>query len=89
MYDVDGVANGHLYIRGPLKDINLYGALAPTGQLSINHINTITHEMGFAREVADRVIFVDEGHIAEDAPPAEFFSAPKNERLREFLSKVL
>lgn len=40
MYDVDGVANGHLYIRGPLKDINLYGALAPTGQLSINHINT-------------------------------------------------
>ena len=49
----------------------------------------VTHEMGFAREVADRVIFVDEGHIAEDAPPAEFFSAPKNERLREFLSKVL
>lgn len=49
----------------------------------------VTHEMGFAKEVADRVIFIDEGVIMEDAPPTEFFENPKNERLRSFLSKVL
>jgi polar amino acid transport system ATP-binding protein len=49
----------------------------------------VTHEMGFAREVADRVIFVDEGVIAEEAPPEEFFNNPKSPRLKEFLSKVL
>ncbi|MEE1026044.1 MAG: amino acid ABC transporter ATP-binding protein [Acutalibacteraceae bacterium] len=49
----------------------------------------VTHEMGFAKEVADRVIFIDEGIIMEDAPPAEFFGNPKNERLKLFLSKVL
>lgn len=49
----------------------------------------VTHEMGFAKEVATRVLFVDEGTIKEDAPPAELFGNPKNERLREFLSKVL
>jgi polar amino acid transport system ATP-binding protein len=49
----------------------------------------VTHEMGFAKEVAEKVIFVDEGVIKEEAPPAEFFANPKNERLKEFLSKVL
>ena len=49
----------------------------------------VTHEMGFAKEVADRVIFIDEGVIMEDAPPSEFFGNPKNERLKAFLSKVL
>ena len=49
----------------------------------------VTHEMGFAREVANRVIFLDEGVIAEEAPPAELFEAPKCERLKSFLSKVL
>ena len=49
----------------------------------------VTHEMGFAKEVADRVIFIDEGVIMEDTPPSEFFSNPKNERLKSFLSKVL
>ncbi len=49
----------------------------------------VTHEMGFAREVANRVIFIDEGKILEEAPPQEFFSNPKNPRLIEFLSKVL
>ena len=49
----------------------------------------VTHEMGFAREVADRILFVDGGQITEDAPPADFFSNPKNERTKEFLSKVL
>ena len=49
----------------------------------------VTHEMGFAREVATKCLFVDGGVIAECAPPSEFFSAPKNPRLKEFLSKVL
>ena len=49
----------------------------------------VTHEMGFAREVASKVLFVDEGIIKEEAPPSEFFSNPKNPRLQEFLSKVL
>ncbi len=49
----------------------------------------VTHEMGFAKEVADRVVFIDEGVIMEDAPPEEFFGNPKNERLKLFLSKVL
>ena len=49
----------------------------------------VTHEMGFAREVATRVLFVDEGKIKEDAPPKELFGNPKNDRLKEFLSKVL
>jgi general L-amino acid transport system ATP-binding protein len=49
----------------------------------------VTHEMGFARTVADRVIFMDEGRIVEAAPPADFFSAPKTERAKLFLSQVL
>ncbi|MBE6888813.1 MAG: amino acid ABC transporter ATP-binding protein [Ruminococcaceae bacterium] len=49
----------------------------------------VTHEMGFAREVASRVLFMDGGGIVESAPPEEFFSNPKNPRLKEFLSKVL
>ena len=48
-----------------------------------------THEMGFAREVGTKVLFVDEGLIKEENTPEEFFSHPRNERLREFLSKVL
>ncbi|MBP3701456.1 MAG: amino acid ABC transporter ATP-binding protein [Lachnospiraceae bacterium] len=49
----------------------------------------VTHEMGFAREVANRVLFMDEGVILESASPEEFFSNPKHERTKEFLSKVL
>jgi polar amino acid transport system ATP-binding protein len=49
----------------------------------------VTHEMGFAREVASRVLFMDGGKIVEDAPPAELFDSPKHPRLQEFLSKVL
>ena len=49
----------------------------------------VTHEMGFAKSVANRVIFIDEGVIKEEASPEEFFGNPKNERLKEFLSKVL
>lgn len=49
----------------------------------------VTHEMGFAREVADRVMFIDEGVIMEENEPEEFFSNPKSPRLKDFLSKVL
>ncbi|WP_006244496.1 amino acid ABC transporter ATP-binding protein [Mycolicibacterium tusciae] len=49
----------------------------------------VTHEMGFAREVSSRVLFMDDGNIVEDAPPAELFDNPKHPRLQEFLSKVL
>jgi ABC-type polar amino acid transport system ATPase subunit len=49
----------------------------------------VTHEMGFAREVADRVLFLDGGLLVEDAPPSEFFSAPKSKRAQEFLEKML
>lgn len=49
----------------------------------------VTHEMGFAREVANRVMFMDEGYFMEEAAPEEFFGNPKNERLNSFLSKVL
>jgi glutamate transport system ATP-binding protein len=49
----------------------------------------VTHEMGFAKRVAHRVIFMDEGQIVEGAPPQEFFSAPKSDRARDFLSKIL
>ncbi len=49
----------------------------------------VTHEMGFAREVATRVMFMDGGYFVEEAAPEEFFAHPKNERLKSFLSKVL
>ncbi len=49
----------------------------------------VTHEMGFARQVADRVIFMDQGQIVEQNSAAEFFANPKNERTRDFLSKIL
>ena len=49
----------------------------------------VTHEMGFAREVANRIIFIDEGVVKVDKPPKEFFANPENERLKAFLSKVL
>jgi general L-amino acid transport system ATP-binding protein len=49
----------------------------------------VTHEMGFAKSVADRVIFMDHGQIVEQGSPAEFFGNPKNERTRDFLSKIL
>lgn len=49
----------------------------------------VTHEMGFAREVATRVLFMDQGNVLEEAPPEEFFTNPKNARLQDFLSKVL
>ena len=49
----------------------------------------VTHEMGFARQVADRVIFMDKGEIVEEGAPSEFFGAPKNERTQQFLKQIL
>ncbi len=49
----------------------------------------VTHEMGFAREMADRICFFDSGYLVEDAPPAEFFTAAKSERAQQFLAKML
>jgi len=60
-------------------------ALADDGMTMI----VVTHEMGFAREVATRCMFMDEGRILEQSPPDEFFGDPKNPRLRDFMSKVL
>ena len=65
--------------------LNVMTDLAKEGMTMV----VVTHEMGFAKSVANRVIFIDEGVIKEEAPPKEFFSNPKNERLKEFLSKVL
>lgn len=59
--------------------------LASTGMTMV----VVTHEMGFAREVANRVIFIDEGKIKEENSPEEFFAHPKDPRLKDFLSKVL
>ena len=59
--------------------------LASTGMTMV----VVTHEMGFAREVANRVMFINEGVIAEEGTPQEIFSAPKSQRLQEFLSRVL
>ena len=65
--------------------LDLMKQLAKEGMTMI----IVTHEMGFAREVANRGLFIDDGQILESASPAEFFGNPKNPRLKEFLSKVL
>ncbi|MBQ6893265.1 MAG: amino acid ABC transporter ATP-binding protein [Clostridia bacterium] len=65
--------------------LDLMKALADDGMTMV----IVTHEMGFAREVANRIIFMDEGKILEEAAPEEFFSNPKNPRLKDFLSMVL
>ena len=65
--------------------LDLMKSLAQEGMTMI----IVTHEMGFAKEVANRVLFIDEGLILESAPPKEFFENPRHPRLQEFLSKVL
>ena len=65
--------------------LELMKELADSGMTMV----VVTHEMGFAREVGTRVIFMDEGRIIEENNPKDFFENPKNERLQEFLSKVL
>lgn len=65
--------------------LNVIKSLAGTGITMV----LVTHEMGFAREVADRICFLDEGRLIEDATPEEFFSSPKSARAKEFLDKVM
>ncbi len=65
--------------------LDLMRALADDGMTMV----IVTHEMGFAREVADRVLFMDGGKIVEQGPPSRVFGNPQNQRLQEFLSKVL
>lgn len=65
--------------------LNLMKQLANDGMTMV----VVTHEMGFAKEVASRVLFMDDGKILEQAPPEEFFANPKNQRTKDFLSKVL
>jgi glutamate/aspartate transport system ATP-binding protein len=65
--------------------LDVMGELAGEGMTMV----VVTHEMGFARRVADRIIFMDRSEIVEDAPTEEFFSSPKSQRAQEFLSKVL
>lgn len=65
--------------------LNVIKGLADTGITMV----MVTHEMGFAREVADRICFLDQGRLIEDAPPLEFFSNPKSDRAREFLDKIM
>ena len=65
--------------------LELMKALAHEGMT----MAVVTHEMGFAKEVATRVIFMDAGQIKEQGTPEEFFGNPKDERLKEFLSKIL
>jgi polar amino acid transport system ATP-binding protein len=65
--------------------LDVMKALAENGMT----MAVVTHEMRFAREVADRVIFLDEGLIAEEGPPSQIFTAPANPRTQDFLRKVL
>lgn len=65
--------------------LNVMKNLARSGMTMV----VVTHEMGFAREVASRVLFFDKGIVAEDASPNEIFSNPRNSRLKEFLSRIL
>ncbi|MEW9500346.1 amino acid ABC transporter ATP-binding protein [Jeotgalibacillus marinus] len=65
--------------------LDVMKSLAQTGMTMM----IVTHEMGFAREVADRVIFMDEGMLVEEAVPAEFFASPTSQRAQDFLQKVL
>ncbi|MDD3278143.1 MAG: amino acid ABC transporter ATP-binding protein [Lachnospiraceae bacterium] len=65
--------------------LSIMQELAKSGMTMV----VVTHEMGFAREVGSRVLFIDQGRIQEENRPKEFFASPKNQRLKEFLSKVL
>ena len=60
-------------------------------ELAASHMTilAVTHELGFAREVADRIVMFDEGQIVEDQPPGEFFNNPRHERVKHFLSQIL
>ena len=66
------------------RSLDVMKQLAASGMTMI----VVTHEMGFAREVSDRVLFIDQGRVAQDAPPEEFFGAQRNERIRAVLGQM-
>jgi ABC-type polar amino acid transport system ATPase subunit len=68
-----------------IEVLDVMGTLAREGMT----MAVITHEMGFARKVAHRMVFMDEGRIVEEGAPDAFFERPRNERTRQFLSKIL
>jgi ABC-type polar amino acid transport system ATPase subunit len=78
---------GQLHYDSPLQPVSpvFLMALASDGMTMI----IVTHEMNFARRVADRVVFMDHGAILEVAPPADFFTQARDERTRLFLSRIL
>lgn len=65
--------------------LNVIRSLADTGLT----MALVTHEMGFARELADRIVFLDGGYLVKDAPPEKFFTNPSSQRAKDFLEKVL
>ena len=65
--------------------LDVMKALATDGMTMI----VVTHEMGFAREVADRVVMMDDGAVIEEGTPEHFFTSPRHERTQQFLSKIL
>ncbi|MDU7886585.1 MAG: glutamine ABC transporter ATP-binding protein GlnQ, partial [Clostridium perfringens] len=65
--------------------LNVMKSLAKDGMTMV----VVTHEMGFAKEVGDRILFMDDGRIIEEGTPEEIFQNPKNSRTKDFLSKVL
>jgi polar amino acid transport system ATP-binding protein len=65
--------------------LDVMKALAKSGMTMV----VVTHEMGFAREVADRVVFMDQGQILEEGTPEHFFASPENERTKDFLRQIL
>ncbi|HEV2999171.1 MAG TPA: amino acid ABC transporter ATP-binding protein [Solirubrobacteraceae bacterium] len=65
--------------------LDVMRALAKSGMTMV----VVTHEMGFAREVCDRIVFIDDGRIVEEGPPAEFFANARSERAREFVDKII
>ena len=77
--------NQHLHLDPEMvkEVLDVMKALANSGMT----MAIVTHEMGFAREVADRVLFLDGGRLGEDSPPEEFFSNPKSQRAKDFLRK--
>ena len=72
-------------MREEVEVLDVMKALAREGMTMV----VVTHEMGFAREVGSRVIFMDEGRVIEENEPAELFANPSSERLKSFLAKVL
>ena len=80
------IENGIGFLTENRKEQGLFLELA--AQENITMI-CVTHEMGFARQVADRVVFMDDGQILEEGTPDHFFENPENPRCRDFLSKIL